>query len=133
MFLEKEKRMSAYLRPVIERWGEGHNYGPLDHDEMIDLIDTIAWFSGTGDVSQEEIAHADYSDVERVYIKHGFQFLNYLRDHSEAEFCEAVNASDEMDELTGEQYSVYEELRAMETTWRKMVDPEDGSLRFYVD
>lgn len=125
--------MSAHLRPVIEKWGESHNYGPLKHHEVIELIDAIADLSAEDPAGRLlNLSHADYDDMERVAIFAGARFLDYLERTSEADFCTAVLASD-LDELTGEQYTVYEELRGLVPAWRNMIDPEDGSLRFYVD
>jgi len=124
--------MSVCLRPVIEKWGESYSYG-TEHDEIVALIDAVAWFAGTGDVCEGQIAHAEYEDLERVWLKDGKAFLDYLEANDEGKFCLSVLESDEIDDLSGEQYSAYEELRAMVPEWRGMIDPDDGSLRFYVD
>ena len=124
--------MSICLRPVIEKWGGSYSYR-LDHDEVVSLIDAIAWMAGTGDICDGQISHAEYGDTERVWLKDGEAFLDYLAGHDESEFCAAVLACDAVEDLSGEQYSEYEGLRAMVPEWRSMIDPTDGSLRFYVD
>jgi len=125
--------MSLNLRPVIEKWGEGYSYGSIEHEEVVDLIDAVAWFAGTGNVCEGQISHAQYDDLERVWIQNGNAFLDYLEANDEAALCSAVAGSDEVGDLSGEQYSAYEELRGMVASWRGMIDPDDGSLRFYVD
>lgn len=118
--------MSIKLRPVIEKWG-----APLDcsdSDYPITVIDTILEYITNG-TTDEDVSRCYYGDMDVVCISNGKSFLDGLTDINEDAFEFWLVTYNTAPPGLIETLMA---MKAMVPQWRKSIDLEDGSLRFYI-
>jgi hypothetical protein len=122
--------MSLCIRPVVETWGESLTYSSRG-TPIHDLIEAIA-----DQVSSIKNGTFSYGDITVVYIDNGQQFLRYLETAGPKEILDELATSGLLsadDEEYARQSSDVQDLCQMAASWRRSIDPQDGSLRIYCD
>lgn len=107
--------MSHSFRPVREIWGHPSS-SFLAHDELIDFL------SENAEKARTHTEIFEYGEVTSVYIENGDAFLRHF---------EIGNAIYSGDDQSAD--SVIHNIKNLASEWRKLIDPNHGSLTFYVD
>ena len=108
------------------KWGESYSYY-LAHDEVVNLLCEVAARADAGESWQRE-----YGDATVVGIEKGGRFLDFLSQGQHSMYRARKEGRANYD-LTDNEIEAVEEMAGMASAWRQSIDPDDGSLRFYVD
>ena len=126
--------MSLCIRPVVETWGESITYSSRETD-IWERLEQLADLAGIDSTNFHSTQYGN--DLTVFWVYEGGKFLDFL---SEAGMgTRIVNQLETEELLSGgaeEREREAEDLRdicAMAESWRKSIDPADGSLRIYCD
>lgn len=120
--------MSRMMRAVQERWSPStDNF--LGHDAVLSVLESA------GEHLQSHTETTEYNDVTVFYISDGAAFLDYIESSpaftDDAVFSFLIDAGRT---VTREKVSAFvSNLRSFASSWRSAIDPDDNSLRIYVD
>ena len=115
--------MSASFRPVTETWGAGTDEF-IDHESLCVLLSDAARAAGSN------MQETEYGDLTAFWIEDGAAFLDYI---SSDDF-NIGSLSEDLDPThDGDAASLIQNMKSLAPEWRKSIDSQDGSLRFYID
>jgi hypothetical protein len=115
------------FRPVIEQWGSSSD-NFLAPNEVEQIIEDIA---SEDAAAAGKVETQDYGEVRSIWIENGGKFLDFITQQSPVELYEMFSDWDQFDK--DDTLSLLGNMHSFASEWRTMIDPKDGSLRFYID
>lgn len=125
--------MARNFRPVVETWGTNSSCF-VESDALVEVLTSLVLASSPDSEScpNPQVLVNGYGEVDVLWIENGNKFLDYIDRTTVGQMISENSEIAERPDVEDVR-TLLENIRALASDWRKLVDPKGGALRFYID